>query len=88
MCKPTPPAVEETSVLVVGAGPVGLTLAMELEHHGVEALLVERNTPAQGRHPHRSPHQGDVGDQCGGLGAGHVRVPQRRRDARDDPRAQ
>ncbi|MEE1765171.1 FAD-dependent monooxygenase [Streptomyces sp. SP18BB07] len=50
MSKPTPPTVETTSVLVVGAGPVGLTLAMELEHHGVEALLVERNT-ATTQHP-------------------------------------
>src|SRR5881296_3885811 len=42
--------IENTSVLVVGAGPVGLTLALELEHHGVDALLVERNT-ATTRHP-------------------------------------
>ncbi|MGW0705923.1 FAD-dependent monooxygenase [Streptomyces sp. NPDC002643] len=41
---------EETSVLVVGAGPVGLTLAMELERHGVETLVVERNASTT-RHP-------------------------------------
>lgn len=50
MSNPTSPTVEETSVLVVGAGPVGLTLALELEHHGVETLLVERNTSTT-RHP-------------------------------------
>lgn len=37
-------------MLVVGAGPVGLTLALELEHHGVDVLLVERNTTTT-RHP-------------------------------------
>ena len=42
--------IESTSVLVVGAGPVGLTLALELEHHGVDALLVERNTTTT-QHP-------------------------------------
>ncbi|WP_052425256.1 FAD-dependent monooxygenase [Streptomyces fulvoviolaceus] len=47
---PEAATVETTSVLVIGAGPVGLTLAMELEHHGVDALLVERNTSTT-RHP-------------------------------------
>jgi 2-polyprenyl-6-methoxyphenol hydroxylase-like FAD-dependent oxidoreductase len=42
--------VERTSVLVVGAGPVGLTLALELEHHGVDTVLVERNTTST-QHP-------------------------------------
>jgi 2-polyprenyl-6-methoxyphenol hydroxylase-like FAD-dependent oxidoreductase len=42
--------VEHVPVLIAGAGPVGLTLALELEHHGVDALLVERNT-ATTRHP-------------------------------------
>ncbi|MCZ0986530.1 FAD-dependent monooxygenase [Streptomyces diastatochromogenes] len=45
-----PATAETVPVLVVGAGPVGLTLAMELEHHGVDALVVERNT-ATTRHP-------------------------------------
>lgn len=35
--------VEHVPVLIAGGGPVGLTLALELEHHGVEALLIERN---------------------------------------------
>jgi 2-polyprenyl-6-methoxyphenol hydroxylase-like FAD-dependent oxidoreductase len=37
-------------ILVVGAGPVGLTLALELERLGVEALLIERNQTTT-RHP-------------------------------------
>lgn len=39
-----------TSVLVVGAGPVGLTLALELDHHGVDVVVVERN-PTSTQHP-------------------------------------
>ncbi|MFD7919178.1 FAD-dependent oxidoreductase [Streptomyces sp. NPDC059740] len=35
-----PPAVD---VLIVGAGPAGLTLAVDLARHGVRALLVERD---------------------------------------------
>ena len=37
------PASEQTSVLIVGAGPVGLGLAIELGHRGVPCLVVERN---------------------------------------------
>ncbi len=36
-------AVKETQVLIVGAGPVGLSLAIELGHRGVRCLVVERN---------------------------------------------
>jgi 2-polyprenyl-6-methoxyphenol hydroxylase-like FAD-dependent oxidoreductase len=36
-----------TRVLVVGAGPVGLVLAMSLARHGVEVLLVERRAAAE-----------------------------------------
>ena len=32
-----------THVLIAGAGPVGLALAIELGHRGVSCLLVERN---------------------------------------------
>jgi 2-polyprenyl-6-methoxyphenol hydroxylase-like FAD-dependent oxidoreductase len=32
-----------TEVLIVGAGPVGLALAIELGHRGVPCLLIERN---------------------------------------------
>jgi 2-polyprenyl-6-methoxyphenol hydroxylase-like FAD-dependent oxidoreductase len=41
---------ERVSVLIAGAGPVGLTLALELERHGIDALLVERNVTTT-RHP-------------------------------------
>jgi 2-polyprenyl-6-methoxyphenol hydroxylase-like FAD-dependent oxidoreductase len=37
-----PTSVEEVPVLVVGAGPAGLTAAATLAHHGVESVLVER----------------------------------------------
>src|ERR1700720_3798064 len=42
--------VEHVAVLIAGAGRVGLTLALELEHPGVDALLVGRNTTTT-RHP-------------------------------------
>src|SRR5579864_5601976 len=35
---------EETQVLIVGAGPVGLTLALDLGRRGVRCTLIERNT--------------------------------------------
>lgn len=34
---------DEIPVLVVGAGPVGMVTALELAHHGVPSVLVERN---------------------------------------------
>ncbi|MEU3745922.1 MULTISPECIES: FAD-dependent monooxygenase [Streptomyces] len=34
-------AVEETEVLIVGGGPVGLALALDLTHRGVDFVLVE-----------------------------------------------
>jgi 2-polyprenyl-6-methoxyphenol hydroxylase-like FAD-dependent oxidoreductase len=36
--------VEEYEVIVVGAGPVGLTLAIDLGRRGVRCLLIERNS--------------------------------------------
>jgi 2-polyprenyl-6-methoxyphenol hydroxylase-like FAD-dependent oxidoreductase len=40
--------VEEVPVLVVGAGPVGLTLALVLDHHGVRCRIIDRaDTPGQ-----------------------------------------
>ncbi|MFE3188539.1 FAD-dependent monooxygenase [Nocardia sp. NPDC059240] len=41
---------ETTSVLVIGAGPVGLTLGLELDRNGVDALVVERNATST-QHP-------------------------------------
>jgi 2-polyprenyl-6-methoxyphenol hydroxylase-like FAD-dependent oxidoreductase len=40
----------EIPVLIVGAGPVGVLLAMELAHHGVPSLVVDRS-PSPSRHP-------------------------------------
>ena len=40
----------ETPVLIAGGGPVGLVLALELEHRGIDAVLVERN-PSTTKHP-------------------------------------
>ena len=34
----------ETPVLIVGGGPVGLTLGIDLAHRGQQALLVEERT--------------------------------------------
>jgi 2-polyprenyl-6-methoxyphenol hydroxylase-like FAD-dependent oxidoreductase len=42
--------VSEAPVLIAGGGPVGLVLGLELEHRGVDAILVERN-PTTTRHP-------------------------------------
>jgi len=36
-------SVTETQVLIVGAGPVGLTLALDLGQRGVRCTLIERN---------------------------------------------
>jgi 2-polyprenyl-6-methoxyphenol hydroxylase-like FAD-dependent oxidoreductase len=41
---------DQVPVLIVGAGPAGLTAAAELARHGIEALMVERR-PALFDHP-------------------------------------
>lgn len=40
----------DRSVLIVGAGPVGATLALELAHHGIDSLVIERSVAASA-HP-------------------------------------
>lgn len=50
MSKPSPPlrgTVEQIDVLIVGAGPTGLTLACELARAGVPALVVEASPSPQ-----------------------------------------
>lgn len=44
------PAPADRTVLVVGAGPVGSTLALELTRHGVASILLDR-LPTASRHP-------------------------------------
>ena len=34
----------ETEVVVVGGGPVGLTMAPSLNYHGVKTIVVEKKT--------------------------------------------
>ena len=41
---------DEAPVLIAGGGPVGLFLALELNHRGIDTILVERN-PSTTRHP-------------------------------------
>ena len=38
--------IQQTPVLVVGAGPVGLLTALNLARYGIKCTLVERNTEA------------------------------------------
>ena len=40
-----------TNVLIVGAGPVGLTLAIDLAWRGIDVTVVETRTPAQPPEP-------------------------------------
>jgi hypothetical protein len=44
---------EHTPVLIVGGGPVGLACAVELAHHGVQSLVLERR-PEVSRLRHRA----------------------------------
>jgi ribulose 1,5-bisphosphate synthetase/thiazole synthase len=38
----------DTQVLIVGAGPVGLTLAVDLGRRGVRCMLIEKNAAPLG----------------------------------------
>lgn len=42
----TPPPTSGPSIVIVGAGPVGAVLALELAHHGVGSVVLERSTTA------------------------------------------
>lgn len=44
------PGFPSNQVLIVGAGPVGAVLALELAHHGVASTLIDRSETAS-RHP-------------------------------------
>jgi 2-polyprenyl-6-methoxyphenol hydroxylase-like FAD-dependent oxidoreductase len=37
----------QTPVLIVGGGPIGLTLALDLAWRGVECMVVERRAEAE-----------------------------------------
>jgi 2-polyprenyl-6-methoxyphenol hydroxylase-like FAD-dependent oxidoreductase len=55
----------DSQVLVVGAGPVGLALAAELEMAGVHAVVVEQLAqPDNARHSHWSEPSIDTLRQC------------------------
>ena len=60
---------EETDVLIAGAGPVGLQLALELQRRGVRCVNVDRRAAPE---PHCkalgvTPRTQEVWDQCGIL---------------------
>ena len=42
MDAPAPGEVEQTEVVIVGGGPVGMGLAIELGQRGVRTVIVER----------------------------------------------
>ncbi|UHC15691.1 FAD-dependent monooxygenase [Methylobacterium currus] len=43
----SPPATHDAEVIVVGAGPVGLTTGCALRHHGIDCLILEERTEVQ-----------------------------------------
>jgi 2-polyprenyl-6-methoxyphenol hydroxylase-like FAD-dependent oxidoreductase len=66
-------------VIIVGAGPVGLTLALDLGQRGVRCLLIERNATAiqlpkngavQRAHDGDLPSFGDRGNGSQGRSTG------------------
>lgn len=50
MTSEMPSETNSTPVLIAGGGPVGLMLALELDHRGIDAILIEQN-PTTTRHP-------------------------------------
>ncbi|GAB3967592.1 FAD-dependent oxidoreductase [Actinoallomurus acanthiterrae] len=81
--------ISETEVLVVGAGPTGLTLALELARRGVPHLVIDRNEgPATGsRGKGLQPRSLEVLDDLGVieeiLAAGAVGLPLRLHQGRE-----
>ena len=43
-CSSSVMAAEEADILVIGGGPVGLTMAAELSYRGIKNILVENKT--------------------------------------------
>jgi 2-polyprenyl-6-methoxyphenol hydroxylase-like FAD-dependent oxidoreductase len=41
----------ETQVLIVGAGPVGLTLALDLAQRGIDVTVIERRRRGEAPEP-------------------------------------
>ncbi|MFI6449331.1 FAD-dependent oxidoreductase [Kitasatospora sp. NPDC050543] len=88
MNEPTPTTanVTTTDVLIIGAGPTGLTLACELARRGVSFLLLERSTTPStaSRAKTIQPRTMEVADDLGVAGRilteGRVNVPTRRYD--------
>ena len=88
MNEPTPTAanVTTTDVLIIGAGPTGLTLACDLARRGVSFLLLERSTTPStaSRAKTIQPRTMEIADDLGVAGRvlteGRENVPTRRYD--------
>ncbi|MEU9048299.1 MULTISPECIES: FAD-dependent oxidoreductase [unclassified Kitasatospora] len=86
MPAPTTANVTTTDVLIIGAGPTGLTLACDLARRGVSFLLLERSTTLStaSRAKTIQPRTMEVADDLGVAGRvlaeGRVNVPTRRYD--------
>ena len=59
----------ETQVLIVGAGPTGLTLACDLARRGTDFRIIERQRPAGSRGKGLQPRTLEVFDDLGVLAA-------------------
>ena len=65
----------ETSVLIVGAGPVGLTLALDLARRGVDSIVVEQRRPEERATPRANHVSARAMETFRRLGlADHVRA--------------
>src|SRR5580693_4767377 len=83
------PAMTQTDVLVVGAGPTGLTLACDLARRGVAVTIVDRapEFPRGSRGKGLSPRSLEVFDDLGVAGqllaSGTTRLPCRKYQGAD-----